>query len=142
VLPLALAAVMVASCSGGSGQKANGNVTVVYEDDAIKPENRATVKLMKDSGVLEQIAASTNKNVVLRADIPVKVSDNVPKGVESPVSRGGKIYLPASWLTRTHDLLTKFVERVHGEGDVEKAFPQKAGATFCRRHGLSITAQS
>jgi hypothetical protein len=64
--------VLVSGCGGGGGQEEEGNetaaaghITVVYEDDAIQPENRDVVEQIRHSGVLEQLADWSNERLAL-----------------------------------------------------------------------------
>src|SRR5204862_5081558 len=48
-------------CSGDDDStpartKGKGRVTIVYQDDAIQPENRDAIKKIRDSGVFERMA--------------------------------------------------------------------------------------
>jgi hypothetical protein len=119
---------------GGNSQEQQGEgtaiahqVKILYEDDAIKPENRDAVEFIRKSGMLERIAAWTNKVVALPYGIEVKVTDDVPEGVTDSTTQpdGRTIYLPASFLTETHDVLTKYVKDVNREGGPPAVFPEE-----------------
>jgi hypothetical protein len=98
----------------------------VYEDAAIKPANRAAVKLIRDSGVLERIADWTNKALLLRHDVVMKVSDKMPKGVLSPIAEpdGNTILIPASFFAENHAVLVGFVKDVNRTGGLPKIVPK------------------
>ena len=59
--------------------KGKGRVTIVYQDDAIQPENRDAIKKIKDSGVFERMANRLTKAVALPHDLQVIVTDKLPK---------------------------------------------------------------
>ncbi|MFE2148149.1 DUF4344 domain-containing metallopeptidase [Streptomyces sp. NPDC059456] len=107
----------VVSCSGDDpGDTAKGKVTVVYEDDAIKPENRQAVEVIRKSRVLEQSADWVNHSLALPHDLTVKVTDKVPPGVEDAVTQpdGRTIYVPPEFLAQVRGIATdvaKSVER-------------------------------
>jgi len=65
--------------------------------------------------------------VALPYGIEVKVTDDVPEGVTDPSTQpdGRTIYLPASFFTETHDILTKYVEDVNREGGLPTVFPEE-----------------
>jgi hypothetical protein len=78
-----------ASCFGDddslpSQARGTGRVTIVYQEDAIQPENRDAVKKIRDSGVFERMADRLTKAVALPHDVQVVISDKVPKGVRRP----------------------------------------------------------
>jgi hypothetical protein len=142
------AVVLLASgCGGGGSQEEEGNVTeegkgkeegketaaagqvkVLYEDDAIKPENRDVVEQIRKSGVLERLADWTNEVVTLPHDMEVRVTDDVPEGVtdQSTEPDGRTIWIPASFLTETHKVLAKFVEEVESEDGRPTVFPRRS----------------
>ncbi|MGW7366183.1 DUF4344 domain-containing metallopeptidase [Streptomyces sp. NPDC054841] len=105
----------VASC-GDDGDKAaaNGEVTVVYEDSAIKPKDRHAVAVIRKSRVLEQLADWVNKSVTLPHDMVVKVTDKVPPGVTDAVTQpdGRTIFVPPSFLTQIEGVLSNVVKTV------------------------------
>src|SRR5215208_33618 len=138
--------VLLASGWGGGDQEEEGNVTedgkgkeegkeaaaagqvkVVYEDDAIKPENRDVVEQIRKSGVLERLADWTNEVVALPHDMEVRVTDDVPEGVtdQSTEPDGRTIWIPPSFLTETHKVLAKYVEEVNREGGRPAEFPEE-----------------
>jgi hypothetical protein len=135
------AAVLLASGCGGDGSQeeegkvteegkktaAAGQVKVLYEDDAIKPENRDVVEQIRKSGVLERLADWTNEVVALPHDMEVRVTDDVPEGVtdQSTEPDGRTIWIPASFLTETHKVLAKFVEEVESEDGRPAVFPEE-----------------
>ena len=67
-----------------------GQVTIVYQDDAIQPENREAIKKIRDSGVFERMAERLTKAVALPHDLEVVVTDKPPKGIDLPDYRGGR----------------------------------------------------
>lgn len=107
----------VVSCGGDDGKDdANGKVTVVYEDDTIKPEDRRAVEVVRKSRVLEQAADWVNKSVALPHDLVVKVTDKVPPGVTDAVTQpdGRTIYVAPEFLTQIRGVagnVAKTVER-------------------------------
>ncbi|MEU0056417.1 DUF4344 domain-containing metallopeptidase [Streptomyces sp. NPDC006334] len=113
---LLLASFAVASC-GGEGDTAdapNGKVTVVYEDDTVKPADRRAVAVVRRSRVLEQVAGWLNASVALPHDLVVKVTDEVPPGVTDAVTQpdGRTVYLPPPFLTQIQGVLGKVVKTV------------------------------
>jgi hypothetical protein len=114
-LSAALGLVLVSGCGGGGSQEEEGKVKILYEDDAINPENRDAVEQIRKSGVLERLADWTNKVVAQPYGIEVRVTDELPKGVDDPTTQpdGRTIFVTASWLTVTHDILKKMVEDVN-----------------------------
>jgi hypothetical protein len=112
---------------GGKDTAAAGQVKILYEDDAIKPENRDAVDQIRKSGVLERMADWTNKVVALPYGIEVRVTDELPKGVDdqSTEADGRTIWVPGSWLTDTHLTLTKVVEDINSEGGPPAVFPKE-----------------
>jgi Putative metallopeptidase len=136
---------LVSGCGGGGGDQqeegkqaagqqeegkqtaAAGQVKVFYEDDAIKPKNRHVVEQIRKSGVLEQTADWTNEVVALPHDLEVRVTDDVPEGVTDQTTEpdGRTIWVPASFLTETHKVLTKFVKDVNREGGRPAVFPKE-----------------
>jgi hypothetical protein len=133
VLVLVVSVLALASCGGDQAEDTTaaapsdqGQVEVVYEDDAIEPENRDAVEVIRESGVLERLAAWTSEAVALPHDIEMKVSDDMPEGVASPVAEpdGRTILLPASFFTQNYGVLTDFVEAVNREGGPPTVFPE------------------
>jgi hypothetical protein len=59
--------------------KGRGRVTIVYQDDAILPENRDAIKKIRDSGVFERMADRLTKAVALPHDLQVIVTDKTPR---------------------------------------------------------------
>lgn len=112
---LLVAGFAVASC-GGDGNKADaaGKVTVVYQDNAIKPKDRQAVAVIRKSRVLEQVADWVNKSVALPHDMVVKVTDKVPPGVTDAVTQpdGRTIYVPPPFLTQIEGVLSNVVKTV------------------------------
>jgi putative metallopeptidase DUF4344 len=146
-LALALVAAMltIVSCGSGAPQATtapgeaaqdatttaapdeHGKVKVVYENDAIKPENRDAVELIRKSGVLEQIADWTTETVALPHDMEMRVSDDMPEGVLAPIAEpdGRTIQLPASFFAQNYDVLSEFVAGLNKEGGPPSVFPEK-----------------
>jgi hypothetical protein len=67
-------------CSGDDDStparaRGKGRVTIVYQDDAIQPENRDAIKKIRDSGVFERMADRLTKAVALPYDLQVVVTD-------------------------------------------------------------------
>ena len=112
---LLVAGFAVASC-GGDGNKAdaNGKVTVVYQDNAIKPKDRQAVAVIRKSRVLEQVADWVNKSVALPHDLVVKVTGKVPPGVTDAVTQpdGRTIFVPPPFLTQIEGVLSNVVKTV------------------------------
>src|SRR5436309_7482019 len=73
----ALVLLLVSGCGGGGQEEegkdtaAAGQVKILYEDDAIKPENRDAVDQIRKSGVLERLADWINERVALPHDMEV-----------------------------------------------------------------------
>ncbi|TLQ48681.1 hypothetical protein FEF34_35925 [Streptomyces marianii] len=110
-----VAALAVASCGGEGGTAGgNGKVTVVYEDDTIKPKDRRAVAVVRESRVLEQLADWVTESVALPHDLAVKVTDRVPPGVTDAVTQpdGRTIFVPPPFLTRIEGVLGKVVRTV------------------------------
>ncbi|MGW8969781.1 DUF4344 domain-containing metallopeptidase [Streptomyces platensis] len=100
----------------GGKDDASGKVTVVYQDNAIKPKNRHAVAVVRKSRVLEQVADWVNASLALPHDLVVKVTDRVPPGVTDAVTQpdGRTIFVPPSFLTRIEGVsgtVVKTVER-------------------------------
>jgi len=112
------------SCFGDDNSTAaraqrKGRVTIVYEDDTIRPENRDAMKKIIDSGVFERMADRLTNAVALPHDLQVVVTDNVPKGIDDPITEldGRRIFWPAAFSKETHDVLTGFLpEAVREKG--------------------------
>src|SRR5262245_9690651 len=113
---LLVAGVAVAACEGddSAASEANGKVHIVYNDDAIKPANRAATDVIRKSGVLEEFADWVNTSVALPRDLTVKVTDKVPPGVTDAVTQpyGGTIFMTSAFLTQLHELSSDIVETV------------------------------
>src|SRR5262245_55355002 len=108
-----------ASCFGDDDStpalaKGKGQVTIVYQDDGIRPENRDAMKKIMDSGVFERMADGLTKAGVLPHDLQVVITDNVPKGIDDPITEldGRRILWPAAFSKATHDVLTRFLPEV------------------------------
>ncbi|SDO53284.1 Putative metallopeptidase [Streptomyces sp. cf386] len=107
----------VVSCAGDSdkaGANANGKVTVVYEDNTIKPKDKQAVAVVRKSRVFEQAADWVNKSVALPHDLDVKVTGKVPPGVTDAVTQpdGRTIYVPPPFLTQIQGILSDVVKTV------------------------------
>ena len=91
-----------------------GRVSIVYQDDAILPENRDAIKKIRESGVFERMADRLTKAVALPHDLQVVVSDKLPKGIDSATTEldGRTIFWPAAFSKETHDVLTEFLPEV------------------------------
>jgi hypothetical protein len=114
LLPILLGTPCVAADeSRPAPAKGKGRVTIVYQDDAIQPENRDAIKKIRDSGVFERMADRLTKAVALPHDLQVVVTDKLPKGFDDPTTEtdGGKIWWPAAFSKATHDILTSFFLR-------------------------------
>ncbi|MFE5007896.1 DUF4344 domain-containing metallopeptidase [Streptomyces sp. NPDC056696] len=112
---LLVAGCAVVSCDDtGDTAATNGRVTVVYEDEAIKPENRQVAALIRKSRVLEQLADWVKETVALPHDMDVKVTDKVPPGVTDAVTQpdGRTIYVPPAFLTQVEGALNDVVKTV------------------------------
>ncbi|MFE7544530.1 DUF4344 domain-containing metallopeptidase [Streptomyces platensis] len=115
---LLLTGFAAASCGDGpdDGGKddASGKVTVVYQDNAIKPKNRHAVAVVRKSRVLEQVADWVNASLALPHDLVVKVTDRVPPGVTDAVTQpdGRTIFVPPSFLTRIEGVSGTVVKTV------------------------------
>lgn len=98
----------------GPADDANGKVTVVYEDDTIKPEDRHAVDVVRKSRVLERTADWVNSTVALPHDMVVKVTGKVPPGVTDAVTQpdGRTIYMTASFLTELRGALADVAKNV------------------------------
>ena len=115
VLAVAVLASIVglASCTGDEvvstpAARRDGRVKIVYDDTGIKPENRNSVKLVRDSGAFERFAERTSAAVALPYDIEVEFSDKIPKGVDNPPPGNGRtIFWPAEFFTTTRTLLAR-----------------------------------
>ena len=111
---------------GGDGSGAAG-VRVVYEDAAIRPENRPVVALLRASGAFERLADWVSQRVVLPHGIEIRVTDALPQGVDVPSTEfdGTTIYYPAFWLAETREVLVGYVEDVLREGRLPSVFPRE-----------------
>jgi hypothetical protein len=94
--------------------KGKAQVTIVYQDDAIQPENRDAIKKIRDSGVFERMADRLTKAVALPHDLRVVVTDDLPKGIDDPTTEvdGRTIFWPAAFSKATLDVLTEFLHEV------------------------------
>src|SRR6476469_7352713 len=94
--------------------KGKGRVTVVYQDDAILPENRDAIKKIKDSGVFERMVDRLTKTLALPHDLQIVVTDKAPKGFDDPTTEvdGRTIFWPAAFSKATRDVLAEFLPEV------------------------------
>ena len=94
--------------------RGKGRVTIVYQDDAILPENRDVIKKIRDSGMFERMADRLTKAVALPQDLQIVVTDKTPKGIDDPTTDadGRRIFWPAAFSKTTHDVLTEFLPEV------------------------------
>ena len=104
----------VAACEGDETAEANGKVRIVYQDDAIKPENREVADVIRQSGVLGQLAGWVNRTVALPQDMTVRVTDTVPPGVTDAVTQpfGETIFMPPAFFAQIHALSGDIVSTV------------------------------
>ncbi|MFG2987431.1 DUF4344 domain-containing metallopeptidase [Streptomyces sp. NPDC048258] len=124
---LLLAGVVSTGCSGeardagqgpGAGPRPqaarSGRVTVVYEAQTVKPEDREAVALIRNSRVLERTADWVNRSLTLPHDMVVKVTDAVPPGVTDAVTQpdGRTIFVPPPFLTEIEKALADVVKTV------------------------------
>jgi hypothetical protein len=100
-------------------------VRVVYQDDAILPENRDTVRLIRESGAFQRVADWTNRTVALPHPIEIRVTDDLPAGIDDPTTEldGRTIYYPAAWLNMTREFLVDIVDDLRREGGPPSAIP-------------------
>ena len=101
--------------------KGKGRMTIVYQDDAIQPENRDAIKKIKDSGVFERMADRLTKAVALPHDLQVVVTDKLPKGFDDPTTEvdGGEILWPAVFSKRPTTSLLSSSQRSSPQGCAE-----------------------
>jgi hypothetical protein len=125
---------LVSGCGGGTSQEEEGKETatagqveVIYEDDAIQPENQAAVDQIRESGVLERLADWENERLALPYGIEVRVTDDLPEGVTDMVTQpdGRTIFIPGSFLTETHGVLAEYVEEANSEDGSPAVFPEE-----------------
>jgi hypothetical protein len=103
-----------------------GRVMIVYQDDAILPENRDAIKKIRDSGVFERMADRLTKTVALPHDLQVIVTDKTPKGIDDPTEIDDRTILwPAAFSKATHDVLTEFLPEVMKSKGAPKAISQE-----------------
>ena len=105
--------------------KGRGRVTIVYQDDAILPENRDAIKKIRDSGVFERMADRLTKTVALPHDLQVIVTDKTPKGIDDPSEIDGTIYWPAAFSKATRDVLAEFLPEVIASRGAPRAISQE-----------------
>lgn len=108
----------------------NGRVTIVYEDDAIKPENREVIASIKKSGVFERMAERLTATVALPHDLEVVVTDRLPVGVDDPNTEldGRRIFWPAAFSKDTHDALAEALPAVRAKGAPKVIAPENLTA--------------
>lgn len=106
--------------------KGNGKVTIVYQEDAILPENRDAIKKIRDAGVFERMAYRLTKTVMLPHDLQIVVTDKTPKGIDDPTQIDDRTILwPAAFSKATHDVLTEFLPDVIATKGAPKAISQE-----------------
>jgi len=103
-------------------------VTIVYQDDAIQPENRDAIKKIKDSGAFERMADRLTKAVALPHDLLVVITDKLPNGIDDPTTEldGRRIFWPAAFLKQTYDALTEFLPEVVRDKGAPTAIAQES----------------
>jgi hypothetical protein len=103
------------------------SVRVIFDDAGIRPENRDAVRLIRESGAFQRAADWANQRVALPYGIEIRVTDNLPPGVDVPTSDldGRTIYYTGDWLTMTREFLAGFVAEVLAEGGPPSAFPRE-----------------
>src|SRR5262245_12812423 len=103
--------------------KGKGRVTIVYQDDAILPENRDAIKKIRDSGVFERMADRLTKTVALPHDLQIVVTDKTPKGVDVATTEvdGRTIFWPPAFSKATYDVLAEFLPEVIASKGVPSA---------------------
>lgn len=101
-----------------------GQVSVVYLDNEIRPENRDAIKKLRDSGKFESMADRLTKALVLPHDLQIVITDQLPPIVDDPQTDvdGRKIYWPAAFSKATHDVLVQFVPEVIASKGVPKGY--------------------
>jgi hypothetical protein len=106
--------------------KGKGRVTIVYQDDAIQPENRDAIKKITVSGVFERMADRLTKAVALPHDLEVVITDKTPKGIDDPTTEvdGRTIFWPAAFSKTTHAVLTEFLPEVIASKGAPRAILQ------------------
>src|SRR5215813_4678272 len=121
-----------ASCFGrddsrSARAKGKGRVTIVYQDDAIQPQNRDAMKKIMDSGVFQRMADRLTKAVALPHDLQVVITDNVPKGIDDPTTEldGRRIFWPAAFSKEARDVLTESPPEAARDKGAPKAIPKE-----------------
>src|SRR5262245_8468767 len=110
-----LSIVVATPCSGGDSTPAQakdeGRVTIVYQEDAILPENLDAIKKIRDSGVFERMADRLTKAVALPHDLQVVITD---KGFDDPTTDvpGRTIFWPPAFSKATYDVLAEVLPEV------------------------------
>src|SRR5215510_14043172 len=107
--------------------KGKGQVTIVYQGDAIRPENRDAMKKIMDSGVFERMADRLTKAGALPHDLQVVITDNVPKDIDDPTTEldGRRIFWPAAFSKEARDVLTEFLPEAVRDKGAPKAISQE-----------------
>lgn len=102
-------------------------IRVIYDDNGIRPENRDVVRLIRESGAFQRMADWTNARVALPFPLEIRVTDNLPNGVEVATAEldGRTIYYPAGFLTQTREILVDYVADVLREGNPPSAIPRE-----------------
>jgi len=132
VTSVMLTLLLSASCSrqddtSHAEPKGKGRVTIVYQDDAILPENRDAIKKIRDSGAFERMADRLTKTIALPHDLQVIVTDKTPKGFDDPTTdvEGRTIFWPAAFSKATHDILAEFLPEVIASKGTQRAISQE-----------------
>ena len=104
-----------------------GKVTIVYQEEAILPENRDAIKKIRDAGVFERMADRLTKVVALPHDLQIIVTDKLPKGIDCPTTEldGRTILWPAAFSKATHDVLTESLPEVIATKGLPRAISQE-----------------
>jgi len=123
-----LFAIVVTPCFGGNSTpaqaKEKGRVTIVYQEDAILPENLDAIKKIRDSGVFERMADRLTKTVALPHDLQVVITD---KGFDDPTTDvpGRTIFWPPAFSKATGDVLAEFLPEVIASKGPPKAISKE-----------------
>lgn len=124
---LVLASAAIAACArdGGTSEDRQGKVTIVYQDEDIRPENKAAIAKLRASGVFERMAERLNSSVALPHDLEIVVSDELNTEVPTTEVDGRRIIWPAAFTRETLEALNGFVPQVASS---EKGVPKAIAA--------------